>query len=212
MKQKNIKIYYVLGFKELILLKWLLSKSIYRFNAIPTKISRAFFTELKQIILKCVWNHKRPQIAKTTLRKKNRAGEIKLLNFRLYGKATVIKGFPRWPRGKESTYQCKRCGFNPWSGNISWEGNGNPPQYSGLENLMDRGARQATVHGIAKSQTQLSNWTATVIKTLRYWYKNRHTDQWKKIKNPEIYPRTYGQLIYEQKGKNIKFQKKQCLQ
>ena len=84
MKQNDIKIYYILGFKDFILLKRLLSKSIYRFNAIPTKISRAFFTELKQIMLKCVWNHIRPQIAKTTLRKKNIAGEIKLLNFRLY--------------------------------------------------------------------------------------------------------------------------------
>ena len=37
------------------------------------------------------------------------------------------------------------------------EGNGTPLQYSYLENLMDRGAWQATVHGVGKSQTQLSN-------------------------------------------------------
>jgi len=37
------------------------------------------------------------------------------------------------------------------------EGNSYPLQYSGLENSMDRGAWQATVHGVAKSQTQLSN-------------------------------------------------------
>ena len=37
------------------------------------------------------------------------------------------------------------------------EGNGNPPQYSCLENPMDRGAWQATVHGVAKSRTRLSN-------------------------------------------------------
>ena len=36
---------------------------------------------------------------------------------------------------------------------------GNPPQYSCLENPMDRGAWQATVHGIAKSQTRLKQWT-----------------------------------------------------
>ena len=36
------------------------------------------------------------------------------------------------------------------------EGNGNPLQYSCLENPMDRGAWQAAVHGVAKSQTQLS--------------------------------------------------------
>ena len=42
-----------------------------------------------------------------------------------------------------------------------WEGNGNPLQYSCLENLMSRGAWWATVHGVAKSQTQLSNFTFT---------------------------------------------------
>ena len=39
------------------------------------------------------------------------------------------------------------------SGSIPEEGNGNPPQYSCLENAMDRGAWQATVHGVAKSLT-----------------------------------------------------------
>ena len=41
-------------------------------------------------------------------------------------------------------------------GRCPGEGNGNPLQYSCLENPMDRGARQATVHGVAKSQTRLS--------------------------------------------------------
>ena len=42
---------------------------------------------------------------------------------------------------------------------IFGEGNGNPLQYSCLENLTDRGAWQATVHAVAKSQTWLSDWT-----------------------------------------------------
>ena len=41
------------------------------------------------------------------------------------------------------------------------ERNGSPPQYSGLENPRDRGAWWAIVHGITKSQTQLSDWTVT---------------------------------------------------
>ena len=45
----------------------------------------------------------------------------------------------------------------------SAEGNGNPPQYSCLENPMDRRARSATVHGVAKTRTRLSNFTYTAM-------------------------------------------------
>ena len=50
-------------------------------------------------------------------------------------------------------------GSIPGLGRSHREGNGNPLQYSCLENPMDRGGWQATVHGVAKSQTQLSNFT-----------------------------------------------------
>ena len=49
-------------------------------------------------------------------------------------------------------------GLIPGSGRSSGEGNGNPLQYSCLENSMDKGAWRATVHGITKSQTRLSDW------------------------------------------------------
>ena len=48
-------------------------------------------------------------------------------------------------------------GFDPSVGKIPGERNGNPLQYSYLENSMEEGPGEATVHGVTKSQTQLSN-------------------------------------------------------
>ena len=68
-----------------------------------------------------------------------------------------VLGFPAGSDGKESACNVGDSGSMPESGRSPGEGNGNPLQYSCLENPMDRGAWQTTVHGVAKSGTRLSN-------------------------------------------------------
>lgn len=93
MEQRNGKIVYVHGSKAFSIVRMLPMppKEICRLNASPIKILMTFFTRLEQITLKFIWNHRRSQVAPTILRKKNRAGKIRLPDFRLYSKVTVIK-------------------------------------------------------------------------------------------------------------------------
>ena len=76
--------------------------------------------------------------------------------------------FPRWHSSKESACQCRRCRFNPWVGKSTRGGNGNPLQSSCLGSPVDRGVRWATVHGITKSRTRLSNQTTTEVKIANF--------------------------------------------
>ena len=71
----------------------------------------------------------------------------------------MFQGFLSGTSGKESACQCRRCkngDLIPGLGRSPGVGNGNPLQYSYLENPMDRAAWQATAHGVTKSWTPLS--------------------------------------------------------
>lgn len=72
-------------------------------------------------------------------------------------KTSCSNGLPWWLDSEESASQCRRFKFNSWIGNIPLRRKWNSLQYSCLGNPRNRGAWWATVHGIAKSQTLLSN-------------------------------------------------------
>ena len=69
-------------------------------------------------------------------------------------------------------------GLIPGSGRSPGGGHGNPLQYSCLENLMDRGAQWATVHGVTQSLTRLSSRTHLTVSSyffLRFFYYVKYT-------------------------------------
>ena len=68
-----------------------------------------------------------------------------------------LQGFPGGSDGKESTCNAGDLGSIPGLGRSPGEGNGSPLQYSCLENPVDRGAWRATVYGVPKSHTRLSD-------------------------------------------------------
>ena len=84
---------------------------------------------------------------------------ICILTWQLTCCLQTIVGFPCSSVSKESACSAGDMGSIPGLGRSPGEGNGNPLQYSSLENLMDRGAWWAAVHGVAKSRARLSDFT-----------------------------------------------------
>ena len=79
-------------------------------------------------------------------------------------------GFPGGSDSKASVYNAGDPGSIPGSGRSAGEGNGDPLQYYCLENPMDRGTWYATVHGVAKSRTRLSDFIYLLTYLFRLVY------------------------------------------
>ena len=108
-------------------------------------------------------------------------------------------GCPGGSDGKESAFNAEDPGSVPGLRRPPGEGNGNPLEYSGLENSMDREAWQATVHGIAKSWTRLRDFQ---IHTYDYTTKSEINSYAIFTKNRPGYQRISGWLEDCKKGIN----------
>ena len=88
-------------------------------------------------------------------------GRVVLVFLNLYRS----EGFPGGSDDKASARNAGDLGSIPGLGRSPGGGNGNPLQYSCLENPMDGGAWWATVHGVSKSQSWLSDFTSLIVVT-----------------------------------------------
>lgn len=68
-----------------------LSNLIYIFSVIPVKITTRYFVDIKTLIMYFILRGKKPRVANIVLKEKNKVGRLRLLYFKTYYKATVIK-------------------------------------------------------------------------------------------------------------------------
>ena len=104
---------------------------------------------------------------------------------------SCIINFPYFPGGsdgKASVYNAGDLGLSPGSGRSPGEGNSNPLQYCCLENPMDRGAWYATVYGVTKSWTRLSDFTSLhFFQSLQMYTFSSHLNKTEQQKQPLLH-------------------------
>ena len=100
-------------------------------------------------------------------------------------------GFPSGPDSKESACYAGDLGSAPALGRSPGEGNGNPLQYSCLENSLDRGTWQVTVHGVTQRWIQLSDWQTHEESSL-----GRRNNHWKRAEEITLKAHTGLGVVY----------------